>query len=119
MNHPDLVNILDPRNKLMKHFGCLGLVQSFAMHDMVEEFSFFHELHDKEELLGCFDDFVKLYDIGVPDKFEDMYFTGNSFYVCNFCDFIFFEYFDGDGLTCGFVNGRFNLAKSTLTDSFP
>lgn len=69
MNHANLVNVLDAGNKLMKHFGSFGLQQAFIMYDVVKELPFFHELHNQEELFGCFDDFVKLDYVGMPDEF--------------------------------------------------
>lgn len=43
-----------------------------AFDDVVEQFPGLHVLHDQEELFGCFDDLVQLYDAGMSDEFEDV-----------------------------------------------
>ena len=50
----------------MKHFDGLMLANPLIFYDIVEQLALLHVFHDEEELLGCLDDLVKLYDIGVP-----------------------------------------------------
>lgn len=69
MNYSYLMDILDARDELMKHFCCLCLREPFVLDNIVEEFSPFHELHDKKELLGSLFEFIKLHDVGVTNEF--------------------------------------------------
>jgi len=65
MYHSNFMNVLNSCNELMKHSNGFVLIYSLALNDIVKQFSSFHELHDKKELFGSFDDFVKLYNIWV------------------------------------------------------
>lgn len=76
-----------------------------GLDDVVEELAIFHVLHDEKELFGGFDDFVELYDVGVSDQFENMYFSGDSFNVCDIDDFLFFEDFDGYFFPGSYMDG--------------
>lgn len=116
MDDSDFVDVLDSWDELMEHSDCFCLVYSFVFDDILEEFSLFHEFHDEEKLFGGLDDFVKLYDVGVPDQFEDVDLSRYSFDICHFDDFAFFEYFDSDMLISRFVNGCFDLPKSPFAD---
>lgn len=59
---------------------------------MIEKLTFFHVFHDQEEMFGSLNDLIKLYDIRVPDKFKDMYFSWNPLYISYINNFIFFQY---------------------------
>jgi hypothetical protein len=68
MDDSNLVDVLDAGDELMEHAGGFRLTDTFVLDDIVEELALFHELHNKEELFGSFDDFVKLHNVRVPDE---------------------------------------------------
>jgi hypothetical protein len=43
-----------------------------GIHDVIEKFPILCVLHDHEDGIGCFDDFVELCYGAVPYKFEDV-----------------------------------------------
>lgn len=96
MNDVEFVHVLDALNDLSEEFTGFAFLEAFLFDNLFEKLAFRDELHDEEELLWGFDDFIELNEIGVADLFEDMYFAGDTFYISNIDDFIFFEYFDGD-----------------------
>jgi hypothetical protein len=63
------MNVLNSCNKLWEDSHWFSLIDSFILYNIVKQFSFLHVLHYKEQLLGCFNDFIKLHYIGVPDEF--------------------------------------------------
>jgi hypothetical protein len=69
MDNPDLMNVLDPIDKLVEHSGSLFFLYSLFAVDVVEQFTLLHVLHNQEQLLGSLYNFVKLHDIRVPDQF--------------------------------------------------
>lgn len=58
VDNTDLVDVFDAGNELVEHFDGFWLLETLVVDDVVKEFSFLHELHDEEELFGCFDDFI-------------------------------------------------------------
>lgn len=56
----------------MEHPGCFDFINAFILYDIVEEFAFFHELHDQEELLWSFNDLIELHNMGMTDEFQDV-----------------------------------------------
>ena len=72
MNDSELMNILNSTDDLFKNFASLFLSHSFSINNVVKKFSFLHKFHHKEKMLGRFYNFVKLNDVGMPYKLEDM-----------------------------------------------
>ena len=56
MNYPELVQIFNARNYLMKELAGLGFLDSLILNDEVEEFTSTRVLHDQVELFGRFND---------------------------------------------------------------
>lgn len=67
-------------------------------------------------MLGRFNDFVELDDIGVPDQFEDVYLSGDAFDISYFSYFAFLEYFYGHVLIGWLMECGFDLAEGALSD---
>ena len=105
MDNPYFVDVLNPRDELMKHFDCFSLKYAFVFYYMIEQFSLFHVLHDQKELFGSLYDFVKLYDVGMTDEFQDMDLAGDSFDIRHFGNLAFLQYFYSDILIGGFMDG--------------
>lgn len=82
MDDSEFVDIFDSTDDLFEDFACFFFSHSFFADDVIKEFSIFHVLHDKEEMFWCLNDLVEVDDVGVSDEFEDMYFSGDSFYIC-------------------------------------
>ena len=59
-----------------------------AFDDVVEELASLHVLHDEEELLGCFDDFIQLNDAGMPYQFKDMDLAGDPLNIGHIHNFV-------------------------------
>ena len=116
MHYVQLVQVLHSRDYLVKELQGLGLLDSLVLDDEVEELALVGVLHDQVELLGRFDDFVQLYDVGMPDHLQDVDFSGNSFNVVDVLDFVFFKDFDRDSLVCQFMNSELDLAESALAN---
>jgi len=73
--------------------------------------------HDKEELVGSFDDFVELDDMRVPDNFQNMNFPGHSLDIVHIRYLVLLQNFDRHFLLRKQVNTFFHFAKRTLTKS--
>lgn len=100
----------------MEHSCCLNFVDAFILDDVVKQFSFFDELHDEKQLFGGLYDFVKLHYVRMPDKFQYMDFSRDSFNVCYFSYFAFLENFDSDILVGRLVDRWFDFTESALAD---
>lgn len=104
MYDSDLMYVLDSRNQLMKEDCCLLFLYAFIIDDMIEEFPSFHVFHDEQQLSGRLYDFIKLDDVGMPNKFQYMDLSRYSLDIRHFRDFAFLEDLDGDLLACGLMN---------------
>ena len=93
MNDIKLVQILNARNYLMEKFKCMRFLDPLVLDDVVEQFTAICVLHNQVQLLGCFDDFVELNDVGVSDHLQNVDFAGNSLYVVDILDFVLLENF--------------------------
>ena len=67
MAHARLVDVLDARHKLLVYAHCSLLMQTLMLHDIVEEFTIWTELHDEVKLGIGLDDFVKLDHVLMPN----------------------------------------------------
>lgn len=90
----------------------------FAFDDVVKQLTRLHILHNQKELFGCFNDLIQLYDAGVSDEFEYVYFSGNPFYISHIDNLLFIQYFDSNFFAGGYVDCRFDFAESTFAQSF-
>ena len=63
------MKVLYRRLYLLEEFTGFHFWQGLFFNYVVEEFATRDILHDEEQLLGCFDDFVELDDEGVADHF--------------------------------------------------
>lgn len=95
MDDANFMDVFDARYKLMKHFSCFSFSDSFVLDNVIKELALLHELHDQKELFRCFDDFIKLNYMGVPDQFQNVNLATNPLHVSHLCYFTFFQDFDG------------------------
>lgn len=54
------MQILNPREQLLKILDCLFLVQSSLLHDMVKQFSALRVLHDEVDAVLSLDDLGRM-----------------------------------------------------------
>ena len=83
---------------------------------MVKKFSLWSKLHEEVELLWCFDDFVKLYNVPVSHQLQDEDLASDSLNVSYLLDLLFLKNFDCYLLTRGVMRSDLDLAKSAFTD---
>ena len=105
MHDAYFMDILDAGDELVEHFSCFSFRDSLVLDDVIEELALFHELHDQKELFRCFDDFVKLDYMGVPDQFQDMNLPTNPLNIGHLTYFTLFQDFDGNLLLCRLMDG--------------
>jgi len=69
MNYSKFMNVLNTTDYLLKYFAGFFLVHSFFANDVVEKLTPFHVFHDKKQMFGSFNNFIKLNNVGMPNKF--------------------------------------------------
>jgi hypothetical protein len=99
----EFMAVLNSRNDLIKDFTGFILIHTFFFDDVVKELTSSKVFHDKKEVLGGFDDFIELNDVGMAYKFKDVNFPGHSFDICHIHDFVLLQNLDGDFFTGGNV----------------
>ena len=100
-------------------FAVLSIEVHSAIHNVVEKLSVLRVLHDHEDGVRCFDDFIELSDGWMSYELQNVQFTRDSFYVSDIFYFIFLQDFDGDWLLCVIMYGLFDFAESALADGVP
>lgn len=65
MDDVKFLQVFDTFDDLLEKDASHILVELSALNDVVKELTSGCELHDKEELVGCFDYVVKLNDVGM------------------------------------------------------
>lgn len=80
------MDILNPRNDLLKELASFLFLQPGISHDIVKQFAPTSVLHDQVKLLWRLYYLVQLNDIGVPDKFKDVDFPGHSLDISHISD---------------------------------
>jgi len=111
------MDLLQARYDLMEEAACLWLGHTSLRYDVVEQLAAARILHDKVKLAPCLDDLIKLHYVWVPDKFENVYLSGHTLYICHLYDALFLENFNGDALTGKNVSSKLDLSKRTLANS--
>ena len=95
MHNSKLVEILNATDDLLEELASLGLLQFLLLDDVVEKLTSADKLHDQEELFRGLDDFKELDDIGVPDKLQNIDFSGDALDISIAGDLTLLQYFDG------------------------
>ena len=85
--------------------------------DIIEEFSFFHKLHEKKQFFISLTDIIELNNIGMPHELKNMYFSQDSFSISSIINLTFFQNLDGHTLACNFMFANFYFTKSALAKS--
>jgi len=103
----------------LSHSCCISQNLHSAVHDVVKKLPILRILHDHEDCVGGFYDFVQLSDGRVADQFEDVEFAGDSFDIGDVFDFVFLQDFDGHGFEGVIMDGLFDFAECALADGRP
>lgn len=77
MHNAQLMQVLDPSDKLPEVLTGFTFFQPFLLDDVLKQFTFTDILHHKKQLLGGFYDLIKLYNIRMSDLFKDVYLPGD------------------------------------------
>ena len=116
MHNSELVNVLYAGDDLLEEPGCLLLLQTFSVDDVVEQLPALCILHDEVQLLGGLDDFVELDQVGMPNDFQNVDLPSHSFNVGHVGYFLLFEYFDGHLFACEDVGAFLYLPEGAFPD---
>jgi hypothetical protein len=100
----------------MEKGTCFLFFNPLLFDDVVEEFSPLYELHDEEEILGGLYDLIELYNVGMPDEFEDVDFPGDSFHICDVDYLGFIENLDGHVFPGGTMDCQLDLAECPMAN---
>ena len=88
------MQISNSTNYLLEISTSLFLVNFGVFDDVIKEFTIFNILHDKKKVPTGLYYLVKLNYRWVPDKFQDMDFSRDSFHISDINDFLFHKYFN-------------------------
>ena len=94
MHDPQFMKMLDAINQLMEQPTCFILSQSLIIHDVFEELSIFHVLHEQEQFLIGFPNIVQLHDVRMSHQLQDMDLSQHPLCVGNVADLAFFQHLD-------------------------
>lgn len=94
------MDVLNSTDNLLEDFAGLILIHLFFLDDVVKKLAIFHVFHNKEEMLGWLHDLIKLNDVGMSNKFENMNFSVDSFHIGHINYFFLFKDFNGYFLPC-------------------
>ncbi len=103
MDNFEFVAVLNPGNDLIEDFAGFILIHTFFFYYVVKELASSKVFHDEKEVLGGFDDFIELNDVGMAYKFKDVNFPGDSFDICHIHDFVLLQNLDGNFFAGGNV----------------
>ena len=81
MDNIKLMNVFDSSNNLLEEFACLIFLEPSISNYIVEELTSTCILHNEVQLFWGLDNFIKLYDVWVANKLENVDFSGYSFYI--------------------------------------
>jgi hypothetical protein len=97
------MKVLHSQGDLSKNDCCLLFLDFLLVDDFVEKIASLSVLHDEVELLGGFNDFIKLDYKGMPEFFHDFEFAGDSDNVGVLKNQLFLEDFDSNELLGDFM----------------
>lgn len=86
MHDAKLAQVGEGRYELLEEPARLFLFQLILRSDVAEELAIAAVLHDEEETIGCFNDFVELDDVWVSNDFQDVQLTGDSLHIVHVSD---------------------------------
>lgn len=112
------MHLLQPCDDLVEKAASLWLWNATFCNNVIKEFSTARVFHDEIQLAASFNDFIELDNVRVPDQFQDVDLTSDTFYISNFQDTLFLQNLDGYSLACQNMGPQFDLAKGALADGF-
>lgn len=130
MTDLNLVDVLNPWDKLLKKFACLVFLQSLSLDYVIKQFSSAGVLHDQKQLSGSFNDLyssqifkiesckhylIQLDDIGVPHKLKNVDFASNPLHIGLVFDFVLFENLDCHFFACDQVRAQSHFAEGAFS----
>jgi hypothetical protein len=80
------MQIFNTRYYLLEVFASFFLLKPRILDNIVKQFTSTSILHDQIELFGCFNNLIKLNNVGVPDHLENFDLSGDPLHVCLLCD---------------------------------
>jgi hypothetical protein len=86
-------------------------------HNVIKKLSTTSVLHDQVQLSRCLDDFIKLYNVRMPDQLQNMDLSRYPLDICKFHDPLLLKHFHSHSLASEDVSAKFHLAKCTLAYS--
>lgn len=115
MHNSQFMQVLHPSNNLLEILTSLIFPQPLHPHNLIKKLALGHILHNQKQLLGRFDNFIQLYNVGMPDLLQDIDLTRDSLYIGYIGDLAFFKDLDGYFLLRLVMNTQLNFTKCPLT----
>mmetsp|Transcript_6914 Transcript_6914/g.21503 ORF Transcript_6914/g.21503 Transcript_6914/m.21503 type:complete len:281 (-) Transcript_6914:196-1038(-) len=119
VHHLHLVHLLHAGHDLVEEAARLGLLYPPARDDVVEELAAAGVFHDEVQLPPGLDDLVKLDDVGVSDKLEDVHLTSDALNIGNLHDSILLQDLHGHAFAREDVAAELHLAEGAFPNGFP
>ena len=119
MGYSESMHILYSIHDLYKNSTSSPLTQPDFFRHEFEKFTLLGIFCDKENIVISFDNFVKLNDIWVSEYSHNFHFPVDTLLVILILDSFFVDNFDGNFFLGGKMNGFFDFAESTFSQSFP
>lgn len=116
MSNPQLAQVFDSVNQLLKQPAALLLREMVLGRDVVEELTVAAVLHDQKQALGRLDDFVQLNDAGVPHDLQDVDFSLDSLDVVDVLDLPFVQNLDRHFLPGENVKTLLHFSEGALAE---
>ena len=82
MYNSQFMEIFNTRYNLLEVFACFLLLEPSVLNNVVKELTSTCILHDQIQLFGRFDYLIELYNVRVPDHFENLDLSGDSLHIC-------------------------------------
>ena len=118
MNEIILMTIQHTLNDLLEESPASILVESSSFDDVVEQLSSLEEFHDDGDLHILESETVVYFDdVLVTEGFQDLCLDEYGVDVTYRADVLCLDCFDGEFLTCQFVNGEEYFAEPALTEN--
>ena len=106
-----LVKVFHTGQDLVEKATGFTILESPLLDDVVEELTTWCVLHDQEQLLRRFNNFIQLHDVRMSHYLENVNLSHDPGNVCLVFDFVFFEDFD-----CDFLLGQLVGSLSDFTE---
>lgn len=86
-----------------------------VLYDVVEQLSARSIFGDEVEMSRILYDLIQLYDVGMPDQLQNLYFPRDSFNVVVIDYLLFLEDLDGDSFLGRQMDAQLDLSEGAFT----